>query len=89
MSKITAVEARKLAGPTVQEHVDEVYLKIREAAIQKQREIRLSDSFWADGGYSKSTEWKQACEILTADGYKVNFYYAEMQFVDMGTMVSW
>ncbi len=31
MTKITASEARKLAGPTVQERVDEVYPLIREA----------------------------------------------------------
>jgi hypothetical protein len=89
MTKITAQEARELAGPTVQEYVDEVYPKIREAATAKKREILLRDSFWANGGYSKSKEWTQACMILEGEGYKVTFFYAEMQFVDMGTKVEW
>ena len=89
MTKITAQEARELAGPTVQEYVDEVYPKIREAATAKKREVLLRDSFWANGGYSKSAEWKQACMILEGEGYIVTFFYAEYQFVDMGTKVEW
>ena len=89
MSKITAQEARKLAGPTVQERVDEVYPMIREAAEKKLRHVNLRDTFWVNEGYSKTNEYKQACMILEGDGYKVSFFYEERQFVDMYTVVEW
>lgn len=88
MSKITAQEARKLAGPTVQERVDEVYPLIRDAAEKGRREIHLHD-WWATEGYSGSADWKQACMILEGDGYTVKFFYAEYQFVSMYTVVEW
>lgn len=88
MSKITAQEARKLAGPTVQERVDEVYPLIREAAEKGKRSIALHE-WWAHEGYSKTVEYKLACQILEGDGYKVSFFYEERQFVDMYTVVEW
>lgn len=89
MTKITAAEARKLAGPTVQEHVDLVYPKIREAAKKGQRSLALHDSFWVHDGYSKTDAYNQAVMILEGDGYKVKFFYEERQFVDMYTIVEW
>jgi hypothetical protein len=89
MSRITAAEARKLVGPTVQERVDEVYPLIRKAAEAGQREIRLHGEFWENEGYSKTDDYKQACSLLEADGFGVRFYYEERQFVDMGTIVEW
>ncbi len=88
MTKITAAEARRLAGPTVQERVDEVYPLIREAAEKGKRSITLHD-WWAHEGYSKTFEYKQACMILEGDGYTVEFFYEERQFVDMYTVVKW
>jgi hypothetical protein len=88
MSKITAAEARRLAGPTVQERVDEVYPLIREAAEKGKRSIALHD-WWANEGYSKTVEYKLACRILEDDGYTVDFFYEERQFVDMYTVVKW
>lgn len=88
MSRITAQEARKLAGPTVQERVDDVYPLIREAAEKGQRHIALHD-WWASEGYSRTNDWKQACMILEGDGFKVEFFYEERQFVDMYTVVKW
>lgn len=88
MTKITAAEARKLAGPTVQERVDEVYPLIREAAEKGKREIHLHE-WWAHEGYAGSVEYKQAVKILEGDGYKVRFFYEERQFVDMYTVVEW
>jgi hypothetical protein len=87
-NKITAAEARKLAGPTVQERVDEVYPLIREAAEKGKRWINLHD-WWADEGYRGSVEYKQACMILEGDGYTVKFFYEERQFVAMYTTVEW
>ena len=88
MTKITAAEARKLAGPTVQERVDEVYPLIREAAEKGKRYINLHD-WWANEGYRDTVEYKQACMILEGDGFKVSFYYEERQFVSMYTVVEW
>lgn len=89
MTKITAAEARRLAGPTVQERVDEVYPLIREAAEKGKRFVTLRDSFWVNDGYSKTKEYQQACMILEGDGYKVSFFYEERQFVNMYTTVEW
>ena len=88
MTRITALEARKLAVPTVQERVDEVYPLIREAAEKGQRRIALH-GWWANEGYAGSVEYKLACKILEDDGYIVKFFYEERQFVDMYTVVSW
>ncbi len=89
MSKINAEEARKLAGPTVEDHVNEVYKKIRKAASEKKRQISLHDEFWVYGGYHERTDYKEAVEILKKDGFTVNFFYEERQFVDMYTIVKW
>lgn len=89
MSRITAQEARELAGPSVQEQVDLVYPKIREAAEKGARVIHLHDSFWVHDGYSRTDAYNQACMILEGDGYKVRFFYEERQFVDMYTIVEW
>lgn len=89
MTKITAKEARKLAGPSIQDHVDAVYPLIRKAAENKQRSVRLHDNFWVNEGYTGTTSYKEACKILEGDGYKVRFFYEERQFVDMYTIVEW
>lgn len=89
MSKITAAEARALAGPTVEERVAEVYPLIREAAQQGKRSLALTSDFWCQGGYSVTPDWEKACSLLRADGYEVKFFYQERQFVDMYTVVSW
>ena len=88
MKQITAQEARELAGPTVEERVAAVYPLIREAAENGQRSIALHD-WWAHEGYSRTVEYKLACEILEGDGYKVSFFYEERQFVNMYTLVEW
>ena len=90
MSLITASEARKLAGPTVQERVDELEPLIKKAALEKKRHIDLHDSFWVHEGYSGSADYKQAKMILEGLGYKVSFYYKEYSIgVDMYTVVEW
>ncbi len=88
MAKITAQEARELAGPTVQERVDGVFELIREAATKKFRRINLTDKFW-EGGYDKSPEWLEAKALLEKEGFTVEFFYEERQFVNMYTIVKW
>lgn len=89
MPRITADEARKLSGPTVEERVEEVYEMILAAATQGRRRLSLADGWWAHEGFIESDAYKQACEILQADGFKVDFFYEERQFVHMGTSIEW
>lgn len=89
MDKITAQEARKLAGPTAQDYVNEVYPLIRAAATAHKRSLNLTDDFWVNGGYSSSDPWKEAKKILESDGFIVRFFYEERQFVNMFTIVEW
>lgn len=89
MTRITAQEARELAGPSPQDHADLVYPLIRKAATERKREIRLTTQFWTQGGYIDDPMWKEACDILRRDGFRVEFHYEERQFVDMYTRVSW
>jgi len=88
-NRITAAEARAFAGPTVEEIVDDVYILIRKLAADKKREARLTGEFWVNGGYSRTPEWSKACDILRNDGFTVDFFYEERQFVNMYTVVKW
>lgn len=89
MTKITAEEARKLAGTLPQDHVNLVYEKIRTAASEGKRRIHLHEDFWVHEGYRGTTAYKQAVEILQKDGFAVRFFPEERQFVDMYTIVEW
>ncbi len=86
---ITAEEARKLAGPTVEDHVRNACVAIRKAAENKQRSVRLTGDFWVHDGYSGSKDWVKAKEMLIGLGFTVEFFYEERQFVDMYTIVKW
>jgi hypothetical protein len=92
----TAAEARKLAGPTLQEKVASLLFTIKELAINKERQCITSyqhqknDDLWVHGGYSQTAEWKEAKQILEKLGYEVSFYYSEGSIaVDMYTLVKW
>ena len=89
MTKITAAEARKLAGPTVEERVEFIMPLIETAAKDKKRSLALHDEFWVHGGYQGTADYKEAVRQLEALGYKVRFFYEERQFVDMYTIVEW
>lgn len=89
MTKFTAEEARKLAGPSISDHVNEALDLIRLAAIDKRRVVGLHSNFWTHGGYSSTEDWKAACKELEALGFKVSFFYEELQFVNMYTKVEW
>lgn len=88
-ARITAQEARNLSGPTVEDHVNLAYDLIRDAANKKMRQVPLTNDFWVRGGYSKTDDWDKACNILRADGFTVDFFYEERQFVNMYTIVKW
>lgn len=93
--RLTAAEARAMAGPTLDEKVDSILAKIAEFARSQKRRLRCGWDYdcdkdlWINGGYSKSPDWIAANKILTDLGYKVTFYYSESQFVDMYTLIEW
>ena len=89
MTRITAKEARELAGPSVQDRVRAAYELIRAAAEKKQHEVHLKSEFWTRGGYRKDKEYLEAVSILEQDGFEVLFFYEERQFVDLYTIVKW
>lgn len=92
---LTAEQARKIAGRTVQEKVESLLKAVEEAAKAKKRKLRTGWDYeedidlWVNGGYSRTKEWEQAAKILEGLGYKVSFYYKESQFVDMYTLIEW
>ena len=47
------------------------------------------DWLWVSGGYKKTDKYKEAVERLEKMGYSVKFYYKELKFVDMYTIISW
>lgn len=89
MNKFTAEDARKLAGPSVDDHVEEALKVIKEQAEKKQHTATLHSDFWTRGGYSRTEGWKLACKKLTDLGFDVEFFYEERQFVNMYTLVKW
>lgn len=74
MDKITAQEARILAGPTAQDKVNEVYPLIRAAATEHKHSVNLTDNFWVHGGYSESDTWKQLRRFLKPMGLKFDSF---------------
>ena len=87
---ISALEARKLAGPTPQDRVHMLEPEIKKAALERKHSINLHDEFWTREAYSGTTEYQQAKLILEGLGYKVDFYYQEHSIaVDYYTIVSW
>ena len=89
MNKFTAAEARALAGPSIDDHVQEALDSVRAAAIDKKHSTALHSDFWTRGGYSRTEDWKAACKKLEELGFKVSFFYQELQFVHMYTVVEW
>jgi|688.fasta_scaffold1962003_1 hypothetical protein len=90
---ITAKEARQLAGPTPEEVVKEqlefAYERIKLAAENKRRSVNLTNEFWTRDGYSGTDEYKAAVKQLKVLGFEVEFFYEELQFVNMYTIVKW
>lgn len=90
---ITAKEAKEIAGPTLLEQLKEQLeyadKTIRSAAEQGHRVTRLSNEFWSRGGYDQSELYKKAVKELEKLGFTVKFFYEELQFVNMYTIVEW
>ena len=96
MNKLTAEQARELAGPTVEERVDKILVRIEELAKAKQRSLKTGWDYkedkklWIDEGYGQTENWRKAKKILTDLGYTVSFHYDDScYFVDMYTVIKW
>jgi hypothetical protein len=95
MTRLTAAQAKQLAGPTVTEKVDAILVAIKAAADNRKRELRTGweykddNDLWVSGGYGPTADWKEAQRQLQELGYTVEFYYKETQFVDMYTIIKW
>lgn len=87
---ITAEQARELAGPTVDERIEDISSIIETAAKNKQREVIIREGFWSGESYSRTKNWLEAQKKLQGLGYTVEAYYNEGSFcVDIGTKISW
>jgi hypothetical protein len=87
--KLTASEAKKISGLTAEEEVAAIEDRIEKAAKEKKRQIELKSDFWISEGYDQTEKYLKACGILENNGYTVKFFYEELQFVNMYTIVSW
>lgn len=86
---ITAEQARKLAGPTVEEHVQSACEIIKLAAEKKKRKTILSEDLWVRGAYDNTPDYQHAKAMLENLGFVVKFHYDERQFLEMYTVVEW
>jgi len=92
---LTAAEARKLAGPTLEEKVEALLHSIENAAKKHLRLLKTGymhaedGDLWQQGGYSQTADWLKAQKMLTDLGYKVTFFYEEIQLVEMYTLIEW
>jgi len=88
---ITAEEAREISGPTIEERISKVYELIKEKAggEKDNREVWLTSKFWTESGYSRNEDYKALKEHLESNGFKVDFFYEERQFVNMYVTIKW
>jgi hypothetical protein len=87
--KFTAEKAREAFKPTAEDEISAIESDIELAATSGKRELILRSKFWVNEGYSKTPKYQEACNILRENGYTVEFFYEEHQFVDMYTIVKW
>ena len=93
---ISADQARKLSGPSVEERVERISVAIENAAKNGKTCLRTGwdyeedEALWRTGGYNTSDEWKKAKTLLEENGFKVSFYYEEGPWiVNMYTLIEW
>ena len=84
MTKITASQARQIAGPDIEDHVNDAYQAIRKAAESGSFEVVLDDEFWGPTNWSsESGAWNSAASALNDAGFKVGHKR------DSGTVIKW
>ncbi len=93
---ITATEARRFSGETVEEKVEKLYPVIEKFTKENKRRLRIGldykddEDLWIIGGYTESEDWKKAKQILEGYGYKVSFHVNKCgQLFAMYTFIEW
>lgn len=87
---ITASEARKLSGKTIQEYALDFEDCIKEAASRKERTVLKYHGELENEAYSKTKIWTDFVKYMKDElGFQVDFHYEERQFVDMRIRISW
>ena len=84
MTKITASQARQIAGPDIEDHINDAYQAIRKAAESGSFEVVLDDEFWGPTNWSsESGAWNSAASALNDAGFKVGHKRGS------GTVIKW
>lgn len=88
---LTAEQARALSGWGSGDYLNFIEGKIREAAADGRRMVKIREepmARWLYGNPSDAVS-EEVIRTLRDAGYSVDLYYREAQFVDMALMVSW
>jgi hypothetical protein len=88
---ITAEEAKKLSGLSIEDHLDFIEQKIRYAAENKQHEVFIREEpycLWLYPSRIGKLE-SDVIEVLRQNGFTVKLYYMESQFVDVALWIKW
>lgn len=86
---ITAEEARKLSGKTVEELAFDFNDIIKKAAMEQKRTVLHYHGELENEAYSHTKKWNDFVSYMNNLGYQVEFHYEERQFVDMRIRISW
>lgn len=89
MKLITADEAREISIMPAAEMLSEIDKRIRKAAENGEREIRVPYDYCIFNGYSAKLKRPQVEEALVSAGYNVSTRSDDRQFVDVWIEVSW
>jgi hypothetical protein len=92
---ITAEQARAIMPRTLEVKLEDIGNRIEELAKEGKNRLRggydydKDKDLWISGGYSNSEEYLKAKQYLENLGFKVSFYYMELQLVDMYVLIEW
>lgn len=94
---ITAEEARnKMPKYELKNTLQTIEEMIDEAARKNFSSVKITNLFKEDNEILYSGAWKDVSQLLQdvkktleSNGFKVEHYYKELQFVDMGIVVKW
>lgn len=89
---ITAAEAYDIAHPKYDEYIDFINKRITEAAQNGRAEVVIRENeyaYWLYEEKKMTADQKKIVEELRDNGFTVDLYYQELQFVDIGLRIAW
>lgn len=86
---ITADEARKLSGKTIEKFALDCEPHIKAAADKKERQCLFYHGELENDAYSRTPRWDAFVAYMLTLGFTVEFHYEERQFVDMRIRIKW